>query len=222
MAEFLEGIKGYNEVEVTEPGNKPKEITPGAYVLKIAGAKLERYSADKIAIKLRFDIAEGEFKDYYKALYDYNKSGQFADQAKWKGTFSIWYPTSNSDPEKYKREVSSFKRAITAINDSNNGKKIDPENGISLDEFKGKMVGGAFGLVDWEYEGKEGTRCECRWLVRVERVKAGDVETPKHKGVNGAAPKQESDHTAGGSEKPVETGDLSDFEEIISDSEIPF
>lgn len=219
MAEFLEGIKGYNEVEVTEPGSKPKEIAPGAYVLKIAGAKLERYSADKVAIKLRFDIEEGEFKDYYKALYDYNKSGQFADQAKWKGTFSIWYPTSNSDPEKYKREVSSFKRAITAINDSNKGKKIDPENGINLDEFKGKAVGGAFGLVDWEYEGKEGTRCECRWLVSVERVKAGDVETPKHKGLKGAAPKQTATQN---SEAAASAGSVADFEDILSDDDPPF
>lgn len=219
MAEFLEGIEGYNEVEITEIGSKPKDIEPGAYVLKIKAAKLERYTKNGggMAIRLAFDIVEGEFSGYYQALYDYNKSGQYAESAKWKGTFSIWVPVKKDDQEQYKKDVASFKRAITAINDSNPGKPIDPSKKLSLDEFKGKLVGGAFGLVDWEYNGKEGTRCECRWLVGVDRVHAGSVDTPKHKGIRGAEPKA---YTAAAS-----TGSAADdlsVVEILSDDEVPF
>jgi hypothetical protein len=219
MSDFLAGIDIYDEVEVTEIGNKPKEPTPGAYVLKILGAKIERFSDDKVAIKLQIDIAEGEYADYYKQLYEYNKSGKFAKNAKWKGTFRIWYPVNNGDTEEYKRQVASLKRCITAINDSNSGKKIDPKAGIDPAIFKGKKVGGAFGLVDLEYNGKEGTRLECRWLVGVDRVKAGEVETPAHKGLKGAEPKQTATQN---SEAAASAGSVADFEDILSDDDPPF
>lgn len=215
MAEFLEGIEGYNDVEINT-GSKPKEPVPGGYVLKIISAKIARYSADSVAIKLAFDIDEGEYKGYYGKLYEYNKSGKYAESAKWKGTFNIFYPTS-SDPDKKKQETSSFKRAITAFNDSNK-KQIDPSKRFSLDEFKGKLVGGAFGLTDWEWEGKSGTNCSCRWLVGVDHVRAGEVEIPKHKGVNGATPKAEDSANNASAQNSIS----SDFEEIISDGDIPF
>lgn len=224
MGEFLEGIKGYNDVEITEIGNKPKDIVPGAYVLKIKQAKIERYSASSIAIKLMFDIAEGEYKGYYDELYKYNKSGQYAEQAKWKGTLKIWYPTESDDPENYKKSVANLKRAITAINDSNSGKKIDPEKGINLDDFKNKIVGGAFGFVDWSMDGRTGTKCECRWLVSAEKARSGDVAIPKHKGLKGAEPLSETDNKQEStvSEPLQQGGDLGDFAEIISDGDIPF
>lgn len=221
MAEFLEGIEGYNDVEINT-GNKPKELIPGAYVLKITNAKVERFSASKAAIKVMFDIDEGEFKGYFGKLYEYNCSGQYKEQAKWKGVFNIWLPQSGVDEEQHKKDIASFKRAITAINDSN-PQKIDPSQRFSTDSFKGKKVGGAFGLVDWEWDGKSGTRCECRWLVGADRVRSGDVETPAHKGLKGAAPvsatapaQATSDNTA--SEQL--TG-MEDFE-VISDGDIPF
>lgn len=215
MAEFLEGIEGYNEVEVTEFGDKPEDIKPGAYVLKIMNAKIERYSADSVAVKLAFDIAEGEFKGYFAKLYEYNKSGQYAENAKWKGTFNIFYPTS-SDPERKKQQTSTFKRAITAINDSNT-QKIDPAKKFSLDAFKGKLVGAAFGTVDHEWNGNNWTRCECRWLVSVDKVRSGEVDTPKHKGLKGAATTTAQTETAS-----ADSSLSSDFEEIISDGEVPF
>lgn len=220
MAEFLEGIEGYDEVDISV-GNKPKEIVPGAYVLKIMSAKLERYSAESVAIKLAFDVDEGEYKGYYGKLYEYNKSGQYAANAKWKGTLSLFYPTS-SDPDKKKREIANFKRAITAINDSNKT-KIDPTKKLNLDSFKGKYVGGAFGLVDWEWDGKSGTKCECRWFVGVDRVRAGEVETPAHKGVKGAAPIANTNTAEQQKPADEQPGTIeNDFEEIISDGEIPF
>lgn len=221
MAEFLEGIEGYNDVEVTEFGSKPKDIEPGAYVLKIKAAKLERYTKNGggMAIRLAFDIADGEFSGYYQALYDYNKSGQYAENAKWKGVYSIWVPVKKDDEDQYKKDVASFKRAITAINDSNPGKAIDPSKKINLDVFKGKLVGGAFGLVDWEYNGKEGTRCECRWLVGVDRVKEGSVDTPKHKCLRGAEPKATTS-TEQPASAPADAS--SDFVEILSSDEVPF
>lgn len=220
MAEFLEGIEGYNDVEINT-GNKPKEIVPGAYVLKISNAKIERYSAESVAIKLAFDIEEGEYKGYYGKLYEYNKSGQYAENAKWKGTFSLFYPTS-SDPEMKKKETASFKRAITAINDSNKS-QIDPTKKFNLDAFKGKIVGGAFGLVDWEWNEKSGTKCECRWFVSADRVRAGEVDIPSHKGYKGAAPKTQNAAQPTESTAPAQqSGDLGDFEEILSDGDIPF
>lgn len=223
MAEFLEGIKGYSEVDVTEIGSKPKEIVPGGYVLRIANAKTEHRDANTVIIKLMFDIEEGEYKGYYKALYDYNKSGQYAEQAKWKGILNIWYPVDNGDPERFKKDVANFKRTITAINDSNPGKKaINPESKFSTDDFKGKLVGGAFGLVDWEYNGKSGTRCECRWFVGIDHIKAGDFQIPNHKPMKGKEPMSQTE-TAPATTNPAPAQSISnDFEEILSDGDIPF
>lgn len=220
MGDIFKGLGNiYDEVDVTAVGSKPKEPTPGAYVLKILGAKIERFSGGKLAFKLKIDIAEGEFTDYYKQLYEYNKSGKFGDDAKWKGTFSIFIPDGSEGDPDYKKQVASFKRSITAINDSNKGKPLDGNKGFNTDDFKGKKVGGAFGLVDWEYNGKEGTRCECRWLVGVDRVKAGEVETPAHKGLKGAEPKQAATQNSGAA---ASAGSVADFEDILSDDDPPF
>lgn len=210
MSEFLEGIEGYKECEINT-GNKPKEIIPGGYILRIINAKLERYSAESVAIKLMFDIAEGEYEGYYQKLYDYSKSGQYADTAKWKGTFNIFYPTA-SDPAKKKQQLKSFKQAITAINDSNPGRPlIDPTQKFSLDSFKSKIVGGAFGLKDWEWDGKTGTTCQCRWFVAFTHVRANDVIIPEHKHLNNQSGGQQSNIT-----------DTKDFEQVFSDGDIPF
>lgn len=215
MAEFLEGIEGYDEVEINT-GNKPKDIVPGGYILKVKDAKIARFSAGSVAIKLAFDIEEGEFKGYYSHLYNYNKSGQYSENARWKGVYNIFYPSS-SDPEQKKREIASFKRTITAFNDSNKA-QIDPTKKFSLDAFKGKLVGGVFGLSDWEWNGKNGTKCECRWLIGVERVRSGEFELPKHKGVNGKVPEASKLGTSSTAQSSL----VSDFVEIISEGDIPF
>lgn len=250
---FLQGIAGYNDVDVSEPVivNKPADLPPGAYVLRIKDAKVERYSTNKIAIKLAFDIAEGPAAGYYEALYKYNKTGKYADTAKWKGTYSIWYPSGDETEEDRKRTIASLKRAVTAINNSNPGSNIDPARGINLDDFKGKIVGGAFGLVDGEYKGRQWTKCECRWLAAVDKVRSGQVETPGHKYLNGKSDKitpQANNNVLPPVQQPVQQPtqvteqqqipqsvsafpnqqeitdeDLSEFEEILSDGEVvPF
>lgn len=216
MAEFLEGIEDFDEVEVQEHAEKPAEPVPGGYILKIIGAKLERYSnSNSVAIKIAFDIDEGDYKGYYKKLNDYNKS--FDEKAKWKGTFNVWYPNKADEPDLYNKSMQNFKRAITAINDSN-PTKIDVTKKFSMDAFKGKKVGAAFGLSDWEYYGKTGTKCECRWFASVDRVKSGEMPIPKHKGLKGAAPitQTAADDTANTDSV------FGDFEEILSDGEVPF
>lgn len=175
----------YETAEVSATSNaKPEEPKPGAYILLIKGAKKETTSDGKNKIVIGFDIAEGEYAGYYQALYSYESGFDKPEEgkkAKWKGTFDIWWPDKN-DPAHFNASVSRLKAAITCINNSNPTRPpINPAVGLNLADFKGRYVGGAFGKVEWYFNGNSGWKVKVRWLASVDDVRAEKVKTPPDK-----------------------------------------
>lgn len=193
-------INGYGQdyAKAVVGGDKPAEPTPGGYVLRILGNELNTYNG-KQKLTLYFDIAEGEFQGYYTALREWESNFGAAVH---KGRFDIWIPDRNGDPEMFKSNMRSLKSACTAFNESNR-QKIDPERNFDTDYFNGKLVGGIFGDVEWEYNGGRGMKTRCRWLRSVQTIRDQRFEIPEPKmlsqsggGTFAQNPKQNAAYTA--------------------------
>jgi hypothetical protein len=207
--------KDYDDAKAIAYGDKPGALPAGTYILEIKNAKMRDTQNGKRYLALLFDIAEGECEGYYHALFEYEKKFDSAEEdkkAKWKGIFKIWMPDKADGEEKYKSAMSRLKAAITAINTSNQTKPpITPANGWGEEDFKGKLVGGAFGEKEWEYLGRTGWKTECRWLADIEKVREGKVNTPEK------LPLKSKPET-----KKEDNEDLSGYSDIISENDLPF
>jgi hypothetical protein len=71
----------------------------------------------------------------------------------------------------------SFKRFITAFERS---------NGVTCDwgskfceQFKGKKIGGVFGIVEEEYNGQVKKRHKLRWFCEDDKAASADIPNPK-------------------------------------------
>ena len=51
-----------------------QQLPKAAYVIKILSAKVARTASGFDQIVIAFDIAEGEYKDFYKSMYDRNQN----------------------------------------------------------------------------------------------------------------------------------------------------
>ena len=102
-------ISNWDEIKNTDEVVKFNNLEPGAYVCKIL--KVEDVE-DKEYLKMAFDIAEGDFKGYFKDLFDNDSR----DDKKWSNS-GILYRSYQKSAERF------FASFITAIEKSNDGYK---------------------------------------------------------------------------------------------------
>lgn len=150
-----------NNWEQIKGEGESKYITPGVYVCKILRVEDVK---DRNYLKVEFDIYEGEFKGYFAERFErYNR---------WSGTYYQSY-TENSH--------SSFKRFITAVENSNAGFKW---NWIES-QLVGKVVVFAFGKVEEIVENPKTHRKSLKWLVKprfphsIKSYKEGKIDIPE-------------------------------------------
>ena len=71
-----------------------------------------------------------------------------------------------------------LKRFITSVEKSNNGFEV--KWGLDFaDQFKNKRVGGVFGIVEEEYNGKASKRHKLRWFCSWDSVETARIPNPK-------------------------------------------
>lgn len=205
------GISGYSEAQETNFNAVTERLPIGGYVLKINQVRLESYDWGAVIV-MAFDIAEGEQKGFFKKQYD----GMLEEYKKWKGTYRLTIPqqksNSQDDMDKYHRQLGFFKSQIEAFNKSNNC-KIDPSSEWDIDVLKGKLVGAVFGNAEWYIDGRSGWYTACDHLLPVQDIRSGDFKIPKDK----PARNKPKDAPAA-----VPVGGTDDFEEVLSDEEVPF
>lgn len=226
MGEMFNGFgQAYNQATISTD-ESVKVLEPGGYVLKIL--KVSSYTTKKgyPCMLVNFDIAEGDFKDYFKKKWNVAKN--YRPDAKWSGTAYVMLPAPNDDRETVDKKLSRLKGFITAVNESNGGKPIDAAGNFSSDEFTNKLVGGLFGSEEYAYNGKQGWTAKHRLFVSADRIRKNDFEIPQARPLNNGGFSQAqvqngSNMFAGYSAQPqANQGDLSEFEEIISDGTLPF
>ena len=163
-------MKSFNGLEIKKSVSANEPLPAGGYVAKILNAKVEEYSWGEVLV-ISFDIAEGEYKDFFSKQYKENTR----EDKKWKGNFRLTVP--NEGNQYFDSQKRAFGNAIWAIEESNPGYHWDwNENAL-----KGKMVGVLFRNFEYDVDGRQGWSTECCTFVSVEDVRTGNFKHPKDK-----------------------------------------
>lgn len=154
-----------------------EKIKPGAYVVKIQSAE-EVEGQYGSRLNLVFDIAEGDFANYYTEQY---KSSNF-ENAKYKGNFAIFLPKEDGS-EQDEKTLRRLKTSIGIIEDSNPGFHWDWDE----KKLSGLVVGMTFQDKEWNYNGKTGFTAQPYGLATVYDVREGKIKTPEPKTSSGTS-----------------------------------
>ena len=148
-----------------------QKLPLGAYVCKVKQAKVTANDyGEQLAVL--FDIAAGEYTDFYKKDYDGNQN----QDKKWKGVLRLWVPKDDGS-EKDELTKSILKGFVTAVEKSNTGYKWDWNEG----SLTGKLIGVLYRNEEWEYEGKTGWAVRPLRAISTDSVRNGDYTLPKDK-----------------------------------------
>jgi hypothetical protein len=151
---------GYEQVEAFT--GEYEVLEPGGYICKILAIKAEDKDYGQL-LRIAYDIAEGEHKDYYKRRFESAK--QTNAEAKWQG---MYYQTVKPDDLRY------FKGFITSVEKSNPGYKWNWDE----KSLAGKLFGGVFGQEEYlASDGKVKTSTKCMFIRSIDKIRAG-IEAP--------------------------------------------
>lgn len=145
-------------------------LKPGAYICVVKGMKETALNNGTPMVNLLFDIAEGEYKDYYLEKFAREKAEN--KDVKYKGVYRTFPLTKDGGTNPY------FKGLVTAIEKSNSF--VLPDE-FDENDVKGKLFGGLFRRREWE-EGKWVT--ELAAVRTVEAVREGNYILPEDKPLN--------------------------------------
>ena len=165
----MKQINNFENVQATT--GEFAKLSTGGYICKITLADDVPMGADGKGdyLKIEYDIAVGEFKDYYKEQYE--KFGNF-----WGGTFFRSYK---------EKALGMFKHFIECVEKSNGGFVWTWDEKTLM----GKVVG--LVLAEEEYENNNGeikTRLYVAQVKTVEEIKNGDFKVPELKKVKRSTP----------------------------------
>lgn len=173
----MKAFSNYDSAKKAAEATALPKLPAGAYICKILAVKFENgengYS-DRIAIQ--FDIAEGDYKDFFKKNYEANT----AEDKKWKGSTRIYVPTDDGS-EKDGWTKNTFAKWTTAFEKSNNGYSWDWDE----NKWKGLKVGIVFGETGTVIDGKQIVYTESRFPVATDSVSDGTAPVAKFKAKNG-------------------------------------
>lgn len=179
------------------------KLPADAYVCKVKQVAVQQNSyGDQLVIL--FDIAEGEYKDFYARDFQQNQN----PDKKWKGVQRVWIPTDDGS-EKDELTKRMFKGMVTAFEESNPGYKWNWDES-SLAQ---KTVGIIYRNEEWEYNGKSGWSAKPLRCMSAGKVRSGDYTLPKDK----ALVKRGDAYDTGYSAAPANSGFTA-----VEDAELPF
>lgn len=199
-------MKPFNNYAETQTITSAQTLPVNAYVIKIMKAECKTYNTSKGVfekLELCFDIAEGDFKDFYANNY----KSQNTEDKKWKGVYRLNIPTDDgSEADGWSKR--KFKTDMTAIEESNSGYHWDWNEA----QLKGKVVGLVCRSEEWSFNGKTGWRTAPFKFISAADVKSGNFKLPDPKPING-------------NNKPSTTAvsnNLDAFVEVATGDDLPF
>ena len=143
---------------------KTFELLPkDAYVVRILSAKTAETKSGFNQLVIAFDIAEGQYKDFYKAQYDANSS----EDKKWPNDaiFRMTIPYDGC-PDYIVTNYDSF---FADLEDSNDGFVFSGDEKT----LKGKLIGAKMHIEGSMWNGKAYTHTRMRWTCVVDDVRKG-------------------------------------------------
>lgn len=164
-------MKKFTSYDKVEAYKDVEKLPVGGYVCKILNAEEVEYDWGNV-LAISFDIAEGEYKDYYKNNY----ASQTQEDKKWKGIYRMNVPKDDGT-EKDEWTAKRFKTDMQAVEDSNKGYHWDwDEAGL-----KNKMVGVVFQNKEYEYNGNRGFFTNPYSFRSVDDIQNGKFKIPADK-----------------------------------------
>ena len=161
--------KGYDEAMIYTDNRR---LPAGGYVVRIDDVTEGTWASGRTYLDFKFDIAEGEYKDYYTKQFEEST----LEDKKYKGHIRVQIPLDDgSEQDAY--TVRRLKTAITAIEHSNEGYEFDWDEKT----FIGKTVGLLFRNKEYSWQGREGFWTEPFLFISADRVRSGDFEIPRDK-----------------------------------------
>ena len=134
-----------------------------AYVIKILSAKMTTSSWGEEQIAIAYDIAEGEYKDFYKGQFDRNTS----EDKKWP-IDAVYYLTIPHDGcADY--VVTNYDSFFADLEDSNNGFVFSGDEKT----LKGKVIGAKMHIRQTEYNGNIYNHTRMKWSCVADDVRKG-------------------------------------------------
>ena len=171
----MKKFNGYDEIQAYRSFEK---LPVGGYVTKIQNVRfMEGKNGNSDMIILAFDIIEGEHKDYFKKQFE----SLTAEDKKWKGTFTIYYPKDDGS-EKDEWTKRSFKTIMEDIETSNPGYAWNWDENT----LKGKEIGIIFGEVNDIIDGKGVKYNKAKKTASVDSIRKGNFKIPDPQYRNGA------------------------------------
>lgn len=174
-------------------------LPKNAYVIKLLSVK-EEENKDKGTryLKIAFDIAEGEYKDFYKKAFDNSTK----EDKKWPNDAVLYITSPNDNSEQW--IIDNFNKFMTAVEDSNK----DYHWNWDESTLKNLLVGAKFYNEQSEYDGKIYDHTKAKWFIAAQKVRDGKFgQLPKDVLVD--------------SKSSSSTSPANDFKPI-DDAEIPF
>lgn len=178
-------MKSYQGFE-SKKSAQVREILPaGNYVAKILQATEQKTADGKLYILLNFDIAEGEFANFFRMDYDGQEYSAFI-QPKWRGTYRLWEPLGDGSQQDG-WTIKTFNNAIACVEESNFNYHWDWNENF----LKNKLIGVCYRNKEWAFGGRSGWTTECGALASVQDVRDGKIKILKDKALpQGAKPVQ--------------------------------
>ena len=160
-------MKKWNGYETTEVMGAKRKLPAGAYKCRIMSAEEKEYGWGSVLL-ISFDIAEGEYKGFYREQYE----KQTKDK-KWKGVYRLSVPKDDGT-EKDEKVKKAFKTFIYHIESSNTGYKWDWNESSLI----GKYFGGIFGEKEYEVDGNSGFYTAIRYTTGIDGLENAQIPKP--------------------------------------------
>ena len=180
-----------NNYDNTKTGSDFTPINLGGHHIVIKNVEETTSKAGKAMLKVSFDFAKNDVQPGYMSEEYKN---DIRPDKKWPHAGTQYILTEDKDGNCSK----SFKSFITAYENSNNCDAIWGEKFAA--QFKNKRIGGVFGEVENEYNGKTTMRHELRWFCSDDKVDGAAIPDPKY--LNGKKASDVLGGGAGGSDQP--------------------
>lgn len=158
------------------------KLPVGAYKVKIIRAEEQSGKNNSCALCILFDIAEGEFANFYHQKFASEKK-VYPKDAKYKGVLRLWYPNGNEYDENNERKM---KTALERISESNN-LNIDFTKEWDGAALKDCCVGMIFREQEYDYMGSHGFTAQPYGLITLNDLKDGKFKLPEPKYLNNSS-----------------------------------
>ena len=141
-----------------------EQLPKGAYVIRILNVKDEpNKSGVGHHLTIAFDIAEGEYADFYKKLFNDDQR----EDKKWPVDATYYVTVPEDGCQAY--VMNNWDTFFADLEDSNNGYVFKG----NVAELTGKLLGGKFANEQTAYNGNVYNHTKLRWTCVAEDVRTG-------------------------------------------------